>query len=219
MERINMKKYGFVRWPEEDFSDDGNRFTCYRAGEKVRISKLNSAGQVYISARIDGTKLPYEVYSKLPHYKSLDKLNGVSLAGLTDNDLLELYYNCLDYEMEYTEAENTIVMPSLEEIKRQCRKVQVQRMNEFAHATKLVSESILLLAEKLGQYDWKTLKENLNILRERALNFNIDSYAASLVGNSRSIAFCKGDCYELRPMWTYESILNMVETCKSKVLE
>ena len=28
-DRINLKKYGFVRAPEEDFSDDGARFTCY----------------------------------------------------------------------------------------------------------------------------------------------------------------------------------------------
>lgn len=25
MNRINLIKYGFVRWPEEDFSDDGNK--------------------------------------------------------------------------------------------------------------------------------------------------------------------------------------------------
>lgn len=218
MKRINMTKYGFVRWPEEDFSDDGNRFTCYKVGETVRVSKLTSNGQVYISARIDRTKLPYVVYSALPHYSTLDKLNGVSLEELTDNDILELYYNCLDYEMEYVEAEKSIVMPTFEEIKEQCKKIRAKRIDEFEYVTKLVSDNIILLAEKLGQYDWKTLKENLNILRERA-NFDVDTYAAGLVNNQRSIAFCKGDCWELRPMWTYESIINMVETCKSKVLE
>lgn len=218
MKRINMTKYGFVRWPEEDFSDDGNRFTCYKVGETVRVSKLTSGGQVYISARIDGTKLPYDVYSKLPHYKTLDELNGVSLATLTDNDLLELYYNCLDYEMEYAEAEGSIVMPTFEEIKEQCEKIRAKRIAEFEYVTKLVSDNIILLAEKLSQYDWKTLKEDLNILRERS-NFDIDTYAASLVNHSRSIDFCKGECWELRPLWASESILNKVETCKSKAFE
>ena len=46
MERINLTKFGFVRSPQDDFSDDGSRFTCYRRPgvEKVRISKLVSGG-------------------------------------------------------------------------------------------------------------------------------------------------------------------------------
>ena len=53
MKKIMMNKYGFVRWPEEDFSDDGNRFYCYKVGNRVRVSKLVSDGVAYISARVD----------------------------------------------------------------------------------------------------------------------------------------------------------------------
>ena len=70
MTRINMTKYGFVRWPEEDFSDDGARFTCYRVGERVRVSKTTYQGEVFISARIDGRKLSYNEYSVLEHYNA-----------------------------------------------------------------------------------------------------------------------------------------------------
>ena len=58
MKRIELVKYGFIRSPEDDFSDDGNRFTCYRVG-KVRVSKLISHGDAFISARIDDYILPY----------------------------------------------------------------------------------------------------------------------------------------------------------------
>ena len=73
MKKIMMTNYGFVRWPEEDFTDDSTRFTCYRVGKRVRVSKCTYNGEAYISARIDGAKLPYEVYSKLPHYSPLNK--------------------------------------------------------------------------------------------------------------------------------------------------
>ena len=39
-----MTKYGFKRWKDGDFSDDGNRFTCYRVGKRVSVSKLVSDG-------------------------------------------------------------------------------------------------------------------------------------------------------------------------------
>ena len=54
MKRINMAKYGFIRTPDDDFSDDGNRFTCYQAGEyeNIRISKLVSDGRVYLSSQV-----------------------------------------------------------------------------------------------------------------------------------------------------------------------
>lgn len=80
MTRLNLTKYGFIRFPEEDFSDDGNRFTCYRFSDtNSHISKLVSDGQAYLSAHVNG-QLPYEVYSKLPYYQAATwEYNGVSL--------------------------------------------------------------------------------------------------------------------------------------------
>ena len=81
MTRINLVKYGFVRDAANDFSDDGNRFQVYKVG-RVTVTKLVSAGVAYIDGDIDECKLPSEVYSKLPHYKAIGKLNGVSLASV-----------------------------------------------------------------------------------------------------------------------------------------
>ena len=107
MQRINLTKYGFVRWPEKDCSDDGNRFTCYRAGKKVRVSKLVSEGCAYLSieSSVGNGTLPYDVYSKLPHYHEATwAYNGVSVACLTDNSLKAFYNACVAYEKEYEEA-------------------------------------------------------------------------------------------------------------------
>ena len=94
MKKIMMTNYGFIRWPEEDFSDDGTRFTAYRVGERVRVTKATYKGEAFIDGTIHGTKLPYEVYSKLPHYSAISKLNGVSIDTLTDQDLFNLCEAC-----------------------------------------------------------------------------------------------------------------------------
>ena len=85
MTRINLVKYGFIRDAAEDFSDDGNRFQVYKVG-RVRVTKLVSDGEAYIDGDINDCRLPYEVYSKLPHYKAIGRLNGVSLASLTEDE-------------------------------------------------------------------------------------------------------------------------------------
>lgn len=84
-DRINLKRYGFVRAPEEDFSDDGNRFTCYyydpkhEGDKRFRTSKLVSNGDAYISVH-------YRAPSGRTKY--FDDLNGVSIsnavAGIPD---------------------------------------------------------------------------------------------------------------------------------------
>lgn len=114
MKRIMLTKYGFERWPEKDFTDEGNRFTCFRAGKNVRVSKHVYNGDVYLS--IDtclgvGDKfLPYAIYSKLPHYRPAAwNYNGISVATLTDDDLRNFYNACIAYEHEYEEAAEKLV--------------------------------------------------------------------------------------------------------------
>lgn len=103
MKRINLTKYGFVRTPEEDFADDGTRFSVYRLGD-VRVTKAVSDGEVFIAGCIDSGKLPYAVYSKLPHYRDLDKLNGVLASFISDCDLASFADACAEYSKEYAAA-------------------------------------------------------------------------------------------------------------------
>lgn len=212
MKKIMMTKYGFVRWPEEDFNDDGNAFTCYKVGERVRVSKCTYNGEVFISARINGSKLPYEVYSKLPHYSYLDDLNGVSIADLADEDLAKLYGACLAYELEYNEAEANIQMPTLEEIKEQCVRVQAKRMAEFTEIEKLMSENAMKLALKLTKWQWNTLRDYLENLVAMLARHSPELYAHTILNSKTSIDFCKPDSSELRNSYYYNYIMDLIKS-------
>lgn len=117
MKQLRLAKYGFIRRPEEDFSDDGNRFEVYSVG-RVSVTKLVSEGIVYLSGRVERGLLNYDQYGRLPHYDHVTwDLNGkCSLNSLEDEDIKEYYYACVKYDQEYTELESTIHVPTDEEI-------------------------------------------------------------------------------------------------------
>ncbi len=208
MKKIMMNKYGFVRWPEEDFSDDGNRFYCYRVGKRVRVSKLVSDGVAYISARIDHGTLPFAVYSKLPHYNKLDDLNGKSVISLTDNDLFDLCEACLMYEKEYSEAETTIVYPSVDEIRSQCIKVKAKRMAELAEVEAELARNITKLALTAPEWQWKTLREYLVSLKHTT-EFDVDDKANAMYKTTYSFDFVKPSYHDLNDSFYYKWIVEL----------
>lgn len=214
MRKILMTKYGFVRWPEEDFSDDGNRFYCFRAGKCVRVSKLVSDGQVYLSARIDGIKLPYEIYGNLPHYKALDALNGVSMDSLTDTDLEKLYADCLAYEQEYLEAERTIKYPTIDEITEQCRKVHEHTTKEFTSARDYFNTHATQAALTLAEYEWQQIRDYLSELAKRAKTYDSEEKIEEFVnrnhGTSYSFNFCAPTCSGLKESYYYKRIYELI---------
>lgn len=212
MKKIMMTKYGFVRWPEEDFSDDGTRFTAYRVGERVRVTKATYKSEVYLDGDIHGTKLPYEVYSKLPHYGDTAKLNGVLIDSLTDQDMIDLYEACLAYEREYNEAEANIQMPTLEEIKEQCNNIVAKRAAELMTVEKLLSQKALSLAINLNEWRWKDLRRYIQSLANLAVSFNPETYAPTILNSSRSIGFCKPDCAELKDSWYYTQLIEFFDS-------
>lgn len=193
MKRILMNKYGFERWQEEDFSDDGNRFTCYKVGSRVRVSKLVTGNKAYISARIDGTKLPYEVYSKLPHYKDLDKLNGVHCMLITDDDLTKLFEDCVMYEHEYTAAENGIAMPTVYEIADQCRCWQTKIKNDILTIENILNTNLTKVLTNASSYEWSTIKDYHNKLKKECDKYDPAEYPLKIVDSYISINFCKNE--------------------------
>lgn len=214
MKKILMLKYGFVRWPEEDFSDDGNRFYCFRAGKCVRVSKLVSDGQVYISARIDGIKLPYKIYGNLPHFRALDALNGVSMDSLTDADLEKLYADCLAYEQEYFEAERTIKYPTIEEITEQCKKINEQAEFELTNAMNIFNAHATNAAIVLNNYEWQQIKDCLAKLVDQSREFDsetkIERRAHNLYGTSTSFNFCSPTYSGLKESYYYKSFIKLI---------
>lgn len=207
MKKVMLTKYGFIRRSEQDFGDDGDRFTCYRAGDRVRVTKHVSDGQVYIHASIDSGKLPYEVYSKLPHYFALDALNGVAIESLTDERLREFYDNCLLYEEEFIEAENTIVMPTISEIKIQCMRVQAKRQEELAEINRRFTAAVAL---KVCKWEWSELRDYLLSLEKSISCYDPEEYPQTILNTARSINFCKPDCSELQDSFYYKWIMERV---------
>lgn len=208
MKKIMMNKYGFVRWPEEDFSDDGNRFYCYKVGNRVRVSKLVTDGVAYISARIDHGTLPHEVYSKLPHYSKLDDLNGVSVISLTDNDLFDLCEACLMYDKEYSDAEAALVYPSIGQIREQCIKIKAKRMAELDNVEALLANQVVSLALTIPEWQWKTLREYLVSLKKSA-EFDVDEKARNMYKSSYSFNFVKENYHDLGDSYYYKWIMDL----------
>ena len=213
MKRINLIKYGFVRWPEEDFSDDGNRFTCYRAGKAVRVSKLVSDGDAYLSAssQISSCNLPYEVYSNLPHYKdAVWKYNGVSVESLTDDDLFNFFNACLLYEMEYEDTENRIHYPTLEEIQEKAIKVSSKTALELNKVEQLLSKYAVDAAVKFSTSEWNTIQDYTKSLVNDLKRYNPEVYPATIVGKSSSFNFVKPD-YLMEENYWFKRIKEIFE--------
>lgn len=220
MKRINLTKYGFVKWPERDFSDDGSMFSCFRAGKNVEVSKHVSDGQVYLSAHTDlgNNTLPYEVYSKLPSYNSASwKYNGVSVDSLTDADLEAFYEACVNFEKEYEEAEANIDYPSLEEITAQCEKITAKAEAEYKQASQLVVEAVLDgTITKLSDYEIKELKQSLKYLQSAVNNNDPKTYPSRIYRKSSSFDFVRPDYYYLKnKSWYLEQIEKYMKKIKN----
>lgn len=214
MKRIVMTKYGFERWPERDFTDDSSRYVCYRAGKAVRVSKLIADGRAHLSISSDcgrGT-LPYEVYSKLPHYHDAEwRWNGVPAAGLTDKDLQDFYNACVEYEKEYLAAEAALVYPTLEEIKAQAQKVYALRYTELNKVGQLLAASGIEAAARLSKWEWARLQEYVTHLLQEAGQYNPDTFPQTIVGSARSFDFVKPESDKLKPSYWFETIVKMFE--------
>ena len=220
MKRINLVKYGFVRWPEEDFSDDGNRFTCFRAGKNVRVSKLVSDGEVYLSigSTVGKGTLPHEVYCNLPNYNSASwKYNGVSVDSLTEQDIIDFYNACVNYEKEYEEAEAKIEYPSLEEITAQCEKITAKAEAEYKQASQLVVEAVLDgTITKLSDYEIKELKNSLKYMQSAINNNDPKTYPSRIYRKSSSFDFVRPDHYYLKnKSWYLEQIEKYMKKIKN----
>ena len=212
MTRINLVKYNFVRDPEEDFSDDGNRFQAYKVG-RVRISKLVSDGQAYIDGRIDEGFLEYEECKKLPHYSAISRLNGVSITSITEDDLHRLYENCLAYEAEYAAEENRVKasLPTEDEIRERCFEILGLRHAELD----MIDKRFAVLAPKLlvscGDYQWKQVREYYQSLVRKVTQYHVDTFPKTIVGKPMSRKFMDPKFGDLRPTFYYKELMEIFD--------
>lgn len=212
MKRVNLTKYGFIRWAEEDFSDDGNRFQCYRVNEvgRLRISKLVSDGQVCLSASMTDGKLPYEIYSVLPHYKDSEwKLNGVSLESLSDQNLDDFYESCRLYEREYIESEENLVYPSLSDITKVCKKLWSFRKSELDELDRLISKYVIKLAANLKAHEWANIQTSLNHISLDLQSFDPKVYPQKIQNSVYSFSFVSSS-HDKHSYW-YTSVMELID--------
>ena len=211
MTRINLIKYGFIRFPEEDFFDDGNRFTCYRFSDtNSHISKLVADGQAYLSAHVSG-QLPYEVYSKLPNYQAATwRYNGISVASLTDEMLQDFFRACVQYEKEYQAAESAIEYPSELELQHKCLRIQTKLTREMNELEQLMGEHAVEAATKFAKWEWQQLQEYLKNMLQRLSQYNPDKFIPSVLGTARSFTFLDNKA-DTEPTYYYTYIKEMFQ--------
>lgn len=215
MERINLTKYGFIRSPEDDFTDDGNKFTCYRVG-KVRVSKSISNWDgglhTYIAGRIDSDALPYEVYSQLPHYEAMDRLNGVIKAGITEEDLQQLYEDCLSYAYEWDEAVKSIKYPTVEELKTRMKEVRLHYQEQLAEVKGFLSVCAFDILTKGSEYKIKRLREHLSTIERRAnADYCNEEDLEKWSHTANAVRFASDKCDALREHYWRDSILEILK--------
>ena len=211
MTRINLTKYGFIRFPEEDFHDDGNNFTCYRFSDTTNhISKLVSGGQAYLSVHVNG-ELPYAVYSTLPHYKKATwDFNGLSVASLTDALLQDFFNACVEYEREYRAAEASIEYPTELELQHKCNRIHTKLLAEMSELESLIGEHAIEVAAKFSTWEWQRLQEHLNHMLQELCKYNPDTFIPEHLGTARSFTFIQSKA-DVEPTYWYVSIKEMLQ--------
>lgn len=213
MKRINMKKYGFIRNEEEDFHDDGNNFKVYATGpnSRLRISKLVSDGRVYLSSDMNGNKLDCTEYSKLPHYKdAVWNYNGIAMDSLTDEDLVNFYNTCVEYEKEYIEAESKITFPTIEEIRNQCFIINKIRQQEIKEVEELLQKASLnLFLKGTSDYELRSIRDYYKNLTNRF--YNLDTYPQTIQYSNYGRNFVKDTNPDIQPNWYYKQLVEILE--------
>ena len=225
MKIINLVKYGFVRSEADDFSDDGNRFICYRVGD-MRVSKLVDRGDVYISAHYKPANwnkkaiLDYSEYSALAHYKGLDRLNGhMVVSEITEDDLKQLYTDCVEYQKEYENAASEIILPTKEEIakvSKQIRQARVAELQEIIDRISVDPVKILLASQ---DYNGKNLVNYMKSLKQLANPTGTDEeYADSILNTNYSRAFVseRSIAHDTQPSFYYRCCMESLDKIFAK---
>ena len=211
MKRIVMNKYGFIRRESEDFHDDGNNFTGYSISpnSRLRVSKLVSDGQAYLSCDMTGNKLDYTEYSKLPHYNAAWDYNGVSLESLTEQDMIDFYNACVAYEKEYLEAESKVVFPSIEDIKLQCETINAIRQAEIDEVKSLLERVAVRFVLEADKYTTSNFQSYFKSLSDRF--FDVNKYPQSIQKTNYGRNFIKPTNPDLKPSFYYTHLIEILE--------
>ena len=165
----SLQKYGFIRRPEDDFSDDGNRFRGYAyktdKGE-MPVTYLKSNGQVYLTAALHHKdELSYEEYKNLPSYRDGDKYNGVSEDEVDVADFANICEKLIE---EYAEAVIKLESVSSEKIEEACKKLEKAALDDYNRTLKLFRAVDPIKLLNASPYQLKSVKEYFQRAKEES---------------------------------------------------
>lgn len=87
--RFTLNKDLFIRWNEEDFSDDGTKFRMYKYKNVLPISQTSWHGMTFTCIRLDYLGLSYKNYKD--DLRIMDEFNGVDIENADKEKFIE---NC-----------------------------------------------------------------------------------------------------------------------------
>ena len=210
LNRINLVKFGFIRTPGEDFSDDGSTFTCYKVG-RVRVSKCLYDNTVYLSGRINGN-LPYDTYSKLNHYHALDNWNGVPRDVVTEEVIKRFYDVCVTYDAEYAEAERNYSYPTEEQLRERCIARKTFYANQLRQVEAILKEHVIDILSQIDNktYSLKQLATYYKTIQQRAEGYDLETYPKSILNTATSVNIMN-DIKFIGETWYYDQIIKILE--------
>lgn len=75
--RFTLSRKLFVRWEEEDFTDDGTRFRMYLYKGQLPVSQTTWRGSTYTSIRLDYLGFSYRDYKE--DVTLMNEFNGIEI--------------------------------------------------------------------------------------------------------------------------------------------
>lgn len=198
---LNLAKYGFTRDASLDFTSCYKKYTGYTVG-KVQVTRMVGTANCFgyklatitVKPALDD-RLPYNVYSKLPHYAGLKKLNNVRADKVTDADLTAFYNDCVEYEKEYDNAIASLKYPTAKEAEDKALLIAQHFAEQAALLELLLRPHIFqILSHKDSMRARSAIAYYRRICESRDQYYDISKFTNStFLASAQSIEFIEND--------------------------
>lgn len=155
-----LLKSGFVRNKEKDFSDDGSRFYCYMYND-IPCFLCKSDGLIYLTVKVNNMyELPYNIYSKLPHYESTEKYNMCEKVDINDFiQIITAYQKEVDEELDKIKNADYDFQPIIDRLNHEKQHIE----DDLNYCKQNITLDFLDDLE--SQYDKKNILDYFNSIR------------------------------------------------------
>ena len=166
---------GVVRTPENDFSDDGNKFYSYLYKGVIPISYHKAQGDIYLTIRLDSIpEINYNEYNKFKTYNLTDEFNGVDEseydASKFAQNLEAVYQEVMQFKKDIKPVDSQQVEDKIQAINKACQEYK-KKVEDFikAHSNEILN---------LSEYQFKDLKRYVADAGSRTADYIRDASEA-----------------------------------------